>query len=565
MMALDENDLLQRGRLPLDPEEDCYPFDDPEPKSGPTGEDPPEPDERPAIRTGPDIHLVTDEAIEALRRDPHVYARGETLVRILRTDKPREASVVQRPEGAPVIRPLPFATLREWIARSATFERFDARTRRWSTCAPPEPVVQAVAARGRWPFPELVGLADAPVLRGDGTVLQTPGYDGQSGYLYAPSMAFPPMPEKPTQADAQNAAEALLEVAQDFPIASPAHRSAWLAFVLTLFARPAIDGPCPIFAVDATTRGSGKGKLVDAAALIAHGRDATKTPQPEDDAAFRKLILSLVDEGEPLAVIDNARSTLAYTSLEAALTATVWKDRVLGTSRTITAPNRLVWGVTGNNLEFGGDLTRRTLHIRLESPLENPEDRTDFAHGDLLAWVRQNRARLVVAALTVLRAFVVAGRPAMGCKTWGSFEAWSALVAPAIVFAGLADPMATRTGLESTGDSKRQAQVALLDGWARLDPSSTGLTAKTAIDVLYPPRREVGPPDGHDDLREALEVLCKPVPGKPPTSAALGKQLRGMRRRVIGGRMFDVVSSAHGVQTWAVTKLGGDGWDGGDK
>src|SRR5262249_40599676 len=149
------------------------------------------------------------------------------------------------------------------------------------------------------------------------------------------------------------------------------------------------------------------------------------------------------------------------------------------------------------------DTARRTLHIRLESPLENPEDRADFLHGDLLSWVRSERPRLVAAALTILRAYVVAGKPDMKCKVWGSFEGWSRLVAHACVWVGLEDPQSTRAELESTSDSRKAALVSLMSGWARLAPH--GMTVKTAIETLYTADRLKGhaPPDGFGDMREA--------------------------------------------------------------
>jgi hypothetical protein len=213
---------------------------------------------------------------------------------------------------------------------------------------------------------------------------------------------------------------------------------------------------------------------------------------------------------------------------------------------------KITWAVTGNNLELAGDTARRTLHVRLESPLENPEDRADFKHADLLAWVRGERPRLVVAALTILRGYVVAGRPDMGCKSWGSFEAWSRLIANAVTWVGMHDPQATRVDLEDGADANKTALAVLLDGWVRLDAERAGLTAKIVIDALYPQKRDEGPPDGYADMREAIETLCPTIPGKPPSSQRLTYVLRGARRRVIRGRMFDAVDGHGGVKRWHV-------------
>ena len=90
-------------------------------------------------------------------------------------------------------------------------------------------------------------------------------------------------------AEAKAAAETLLKVVCDFPFALPAHRSAWLAAVLTMLARHAIDGNVPAVLVDANARGSGKGLLVDCISMIATGHPIARSPQPKEDEEMRKL------------------------------------------------------------------------------------------------------------------------------------------------------------------------------------------------------------------------------------------------------------------------------------
>ena len=76
---------------------------------------------------------------------------------------------------------------------------------------------------------------------------------------------------------------------------------------------------------------------------------------------------------------------------------------------------------------------RRWLQGRLV-PKEEAPDRRDPAkvrvQPNLLDFVRANRAQHVVDALTIARAYIVAGRPKQkNVAHWGSFDAWTALVA----------------------------------------------------------------------------------------------------------------------------------------
>ena len=109
------------------------------------------------------------------------------------------------------------------------------------------------------------------------------------------------------------------------------------------------------------------------------------------------------------------------------------------------------WYATGNNIVLAADTARRTLHIRLESPEENPEERSGFRHADLLTWVPRQRPRLAIAAVTILAAYCAAGRPNMKLKPWGSFEAWSALIRQAVVWAGSPEPGGNANGVDQSG------------------------------------------------------------------------------------------------------------------
>ena len=98
------------------------------------------------------------------------------------------------------------------------------------------------------------------------------------------------------------------------------------------------------------------------------------------------------------------------------------------------------------------DTARRVCHIRLESPHERPEERTDVKRPHLLRWVTERREELLAGALTILKAYHLAGRPDFGLKPWGSFESWSALVRNALVWCGLPDPGETRVVMQEQAD-----------------------------------------------------------------------------------------------------------------
>jgi hypothetical protein len=465
------------------------------------------------------------------------------LVRVT-TDESPAAKGIRRPL-TPRLEPLPAPLLRERLAANARWlkRRGDEEV----PAHPPAWAVAAVHARGSWPgIRHLEAVVDYPVLRPDGSVLCRPGYDADTGLLLLPAGPLPQLPDHPSRALAVAARDELLEVVADFPFAAPMHRSAWLAGLLTPLARFAFAGPAPLFLADANVRATGKGLLLDCIARIVTGERFTIATYTADEDELRKRITSLVLAGDRLALFDNLDGKFGNGVLDAALTGTAWKDQLLGVNRMAEAPLYLSWFATGNNVAIAADTARRVCHLRLESPQERPEERCDFRHANLLAWIAEQRQRLLAAALTILRAYFVAGCPDQKLPAWGSYEGWSALVRAAVAWVGMPDPGETRLLLQDQAGVSAESMAVLLACWEKMDPQRRGLTTAEVIDVLYkhPPE---SPPDFHADAKAALETLL----GKPD-ARQLGYRLRSYRRRIFQGRFLDRVAKEHQAIRWAV-------------
>jgi putative DNA primase/helicase len=105
-------------------------------------------------------------------------------------------------------------------------------------------------------------------------------------------------------------------------------------------------------------------------------------------------------------------------------------------------PTNTTFLATGNNLTFRGDMSTRAVMCKLLPKAERPEERQ---YGwDARAETRAARPRLVAAALTIIRAYVVAGRPGMDRKPFGRFEHWQAMIQDPLLWLGAPDPCKTR-------------------------------------------------------------------------------------------------------------------------
>lgn len=511
-------------------------------------------DPRPLIRVGTELHENVDKAIDALVFDRGLYQKEGALVHVTRA-----------PGEGPIVRQVSPAHMRERLTAAARWERQEKARKgddiggNWIRCIPPDNIVHACVHPGRAGdrIRSLLGIIEAPALRPDGSVIEEPGYDDATGFLYEPTEKFPKVPERLTRDVATRALDALREPFADFPFRGEADRMACIAGILVMLARPAILGATPAIIVDASTPGSGKTLIVDTIAIIATGRGAPRMVFSDDDDEVSKTLGSCALQGERIVAFDNIAYPFGGGPIDMVLTADdAVKLRVLGKSASPDQRWRACIFGTANNVTYKGDAFRRVLAPRLEPTLENPEERTGFKHDDLRAWARQNRARLVCAGLALLRAFTLAGSPREGVKLWGSFEAWSSLIPAAIVWAGGADPMGCRPVADEDSRDEERAAVSTIIGALKMIAPPEGITARGFVDALYPQDRIRGEaaPDGYDDAREAVEALTKTPPGKKPDAARLGYVLRKWRRRVVGDRRLEAAPDRSGVARWLVAE-----------
>lgn len=500
--------------------------------------------ERQRIVLSTDEETVIDRALLALSGSEAIYRRGGTLVQVV-SDGPRPSGIAGS-ASAPTIQIAAEARIREVLSSRAFWEAPNGQS-----AHPPVWVVRGLLARGSWPHQRsLEGVVESPVLRHDGSILDRPGYDQETGLVFLPNGLFRTVAPNSSRDQAREAVKELLDVVVDFPFSSPAHRSSWLSAVLSLQGRYAFSGPVPLHLIDANVRGAGKSLLADLVSVIVLGREAARMSQAESEAEERKKITSIGLAGSPLVLIDNITRPLGSAALDAALTGSIWTDRLLGVNTQISLPLRIVWLATGNNVALVGDTSRRCVHIRLDSPEEFPESRQRFKHPRLLDWARKRRPELVAAGLTILSAFVKAGSPDQGLRPLGSFEGWWALIRNAIVWVGEADPGETREILQTEADRDYQHLDRLLLGWKE----ATDLFARsiTIAEVLSHLERE---PGALPILRSVFAEFSS-IPGQLPCPRSLGNSFKSFRGRVVHGRALQVVGKLSLGYKWAVVTVG---------
>ena len=527
------------------------------------GQEPPADEKRPVIRLSPHItRWVNDgqKALLALPDAPVLFQRARRLALIARGVKPPRW--LNRPADAPVIVEALAPYLDELASRAARWEKFDKRAKKgeeWVEVLPPPRFAQTLQARPAWPFPLLEGIIHSPTLRPDGSLLERPGYDETTGLFFdSNGTTFPTLPHHATLDEARSALGLLQEVVRDFPFAHPWDFSAWVSAVLSLVCRYTIQGCVPLHGITATTRGSGKSLLADTIALIGTGHPAARWSQVFDEDEERKRLLALALDGDPLICIDNITAPLGSGALAMALTSRSIKDRVLGSTQTKEAPMSAVFLCTGNNVQYVGDVARRVVPIAIDPVMERPEERTGFAHPQLLPWVTQHRPQLTIAALILVHAYFDAGCPTQGLTPFGSFEPWSDLIRQALVWAGEADPCEGRKDIEVGSNPEFEVLAVLLQAWQACYPTEPVTLAQVVEDCTRN-MQHVGPEttaNAWNTLYDALGACDKRFDGKTLHTTRIGYALRSWQGRVIDGkRLVSTDKDRTGKKQWQVATV----------
>lgn len=506
---------------------------------------------RPLIRiAGGEIAAIVDKAEEALlaaRLD--LYQRGPMIVRPGRVrvtiSDGREIS------GLRAI-PVEQHALAEAMTQAATWEKFDARSGAWMPIDAPTKAANTYLQRaGRWRLPVLTGIVNAPTLRPDGSLLTNPGYDAITGLLLDPcGVSFPAISQAPTREDAVEALEVINQVLAAFPFVEEASRSVALSGILTACIRRSLR-TAPLHAYTAPAAGTGKSKLVDIASMIATGREAGVISQGKSEEEFEKRLGALLLASEGVIAVDNCEAPLGGEFLCSMLTQQVVRARILGKSEVPELPSNALITATGNNLRLLGDVTRRAVLCRLDARVERPELRSfDFEPVDL---AKQERGRLVGAALTILRAYHVAGRP--DCpEALGSFEEWSDWVRGALIWLGAADPVGTMEAARES-DPRLDELTAVLGAWNAII-GSRDVTVREIIDCATRQSAAhmslpAGRPDfAHPDFREAL--LAVAGSGGAINGKSLGKWLAANEGRIVDGLRVARGRLRAGVTQWSL-------------
>jgi hypothetical protein len=506
------------------------------------------------------LNEKTSEAIDALQTmndPPRLFVRAGRIVRVERDE-----------HGRAVIQTLNKAAVRGELDRAAHWVLFKPDKDKEvieTYVTPGEAIAEDLMERppSEWGLPALIGIATSPILHLDGSIHGVEGYDPATSMYFMPEPGFvlAPVPANPTAADIAAAKEMILEMFWDFPFVDEASRWNAVGAFLTGVFRPIIEGPCPCWLLTKPQAGSGASLMQSAVYLAITGVTPPASVTPKTKEEWEKRALSILMGGAPVHIWDNLEGSFRSDVLASLLTAREWRGRRLGQTEEVSVPARTVWFANGNNVAIGGDLARRVYLSRIDAEVALPWMREDFRHPDLLRWVRENRGRLIAAALALGVAWVRAGCPEPErVPPLGGFEGWRHVVGGILEYAGVGEFMGNAMDVFLEGDTDLRQWEGFLSSvyevWGSNPWSVADLKARLEGEMSavtqYPVRiNEVLP----DDLADAF------VDPRRSFSRSCGRALaRQEGRRFPSGLMIKRGKAVQRATQWAIiqTMTGGD-------
>jgi hypothetical protein len=519
-----------------------------------------EPDSKVLIRIRPGgLASATRKAAavigRATRANPFdgVYRYGDLLVQVTRPsgDPKLHGYGGHGPCGAPMITRADQDALEHTLEEVCRFVRYVRSEDRWvPRDVPPKVARRLLANAARWSeIPILTGIVEASTLRPDGTVLDHPGYDPQTGLLFdSGGVEFPAVPESPTREDALAALKKLTDLLCGFPFVDQASLSVAVSAIITTLLRHACRA-VPLHAITAPKMASGKTLLATIVSYVLTGRPPRLMTQAESYAEDRKRLLAVLLEGASLVVIDNVERELSSDALCTVLTEPYFSDRLLGVNKTVTVPSRATFFATGNNLVLVGDLTTRAVVCALDPGCERPEER--IFDVNLHEEVPKRRVELVLAALTIVLAYLAASMPKQNVPHFARFEDWCNFVRYPLIWLGMADPCQGRERIEGR-DPVREQLLGLLTTCHEILDSEAFKVAD-----LINRASELDAPTSDLELRRALYEVLAEIGGRngKMSPTAIGKFIASHEHRIEGGLRFEKAGKAKGALLWRVAVM----------
>lgn len=489
--------------------------------------------QRPPVVGGDGVADFKDQVAYGLKR---IEQANDECPRLFNYLDGTPSRIERTPEGHPRIRTLDLLRFGAELNEVTTWHRVTTKNDSvWRTeVAAPSGVVAQLYGSTAMNLPRLRGIASTPFFAAGGRLVEAEGYDVQSGiYLsLAHGLDVPRVSKIPTDDEVKEAKRLIIEeVFADFPLGggsrdeivaamldpegegNPAGAHA-LACLLLMFCRDLIKGPTPGHLFTKPQPGTGASLLIDVENVIGYGEPTAAQALPTTREEMAKTLLTVIADGSNVMYFDNIDKDVNSGELASFMTTPRYKGRGLGGNQSIEAEVRVIAMFAGNNVRLSPELVRRLVMIDLNANSAQPEKRkgngegpdAKWRHPDIMAYVRENRGRLVWACLTLIQNWIAKGMKECDSAILNSYEVWSRVMGGILRDAGIKGFLGNRDALEETATDDNDHNIHMLVAELASYPDGTAFKIGKPIGDI-PAVMSIA--NGENDINDGLPIRIK--------------------------------------------------------
>lgn len=290
----------------------------------------------------------------------------------------------------------------------------------------------------------------------------------------------------------------------------------------------------PLWIFQANRSRSGKDYCAAIAPLVFEGTAYEDAPLDKEDSENKRRITSAIIAGQKFMHFANCKINLDQCpSLEAAVTAKFWHDRIIGTSETIKMANEIIYSLSFNGpIKLSEDMANRTRRIKLFMPPGKPANSQSFFN--LHGWLTDdtNRRTVIAALQALVDNWIKKGR-IPGSVKFTSFPEWAAVVGGIMEAARLGNPCQPDASDTESISSSWYRDISLMA--ETIGKAELGVPLTTA-DIL----------DKYVKKDAELAATISEYKSEESYKRELGQQLKGLDGKDLGGGLKVILDDRHG-------------------
>ncbi len=321
----------------------------------------------------------------------------------------------------------------------------------------PQMLTGAVSVELPRRLPVLNGMKRSPFFFNGQLVTLADGFHSPSGYYCRM------IEEIDAELDVEECLRRLQDLLGEFPYVQNADWANTIGLLVGQVLKVENVGPMAFF--DKPSSQTGASLLARTIATLVDGKEPEIMTVSQRTEETDKRLIACLNSRPSSIVIDNISVRMASDIIASGMTAEETGGRLLGGNNFVRVPTKSVqFYLNGNNSSMERDLINRSINVRLDSGLENPEERTHFRHV-LPRAALEHRTFYLSAAVSLVQRWIDAGCPTGTGPVLDSYGDWMRCVAGILEVAGVSGFNRNRPDFKRRADTEGADAAIFVEAW----------------------------------------------------------------------------------------------------